>query len=282
MFHVEVAAVEDAVGFFESADGFRREAGAFQSDLVDAADFGGVAVGDEERGEVLHELGAAAGDGVAADAAELVDGGEPAEDGVVADFDVSSQGAVVGKDDMIADHAVVGDVRVGEKVPAAADDGFRAGQGAAVDRAEFAEGIAVADFEVGRFAGVFEVLCFLSDGGVGKKEIAAADGGRAHHGDVVLEFGVFADDGVGSDDAVGADAGAGMDFGRRIDDGSRVDHSETRPKRRMPSLTISPLTVQEHAARAMVLRERVNSQWMKRVSPGKTGLRNFTSSALMK
>ena len=29
MFHIEVAAVKDAVGFFEGANGFRREAGAF-------------------------------------------------------------------------------------------------------------------------------------------------------------------------------------------------------------------------------------------------------------
>ena len=183
---------------------------------------------------------------------------------------------------MVADHAVVGDVGVGEKVAAAADHGFGAGEGAAVDGGEFAEGVAVADFEMGRFAGVFEVLRFLSDGSVGEEEISRSDFRRAHDGDVVLEFGPGTDDDVGADNAVGSDAGGGIHLRRRIDDGGGVDHSETRPKRRMPSLTISPLTVQEQAARAMVLRERVSSQWMKRVSPGKTGLRNFTSSALMK
>ena len=282
MLHVHFAAVEDAVSFLEGADGFRGEAGAFESYLVDPAHFGRVAVGDEERGDVLHDFRASAGDGMASDAAELVDRGESADHGMVADLHVSGQGAVVGEDDAIADDAVVRDVRVGEKVSPAADDRFRAGQGAAVHRAEFAEGVAVADFEKGRLAFVFEVLRFLSDRRVSEKEIAAADRCRAHHRDVVLEFGVFADDDVRPDHAVGPDAGAGGDFRRGIDDGGRVDHSETRPKRRLPSLTISPLTVQEQAARAMVLRERVSSQWMNSVSPGKTGLRNFTSSALMK
>ena len=282
MLHVHLAAVKNAVSFLEGADGFRRKAGAFESDLVDSAHFGRIAVGDEKGRNVLHDLGASAGDGVASDAAKLMDRGESADHGVVADLDVSGQRAVVREDHLVANDAVVRDVGVSEEVAAAADDCFRAGQGAAVDRAEFAESVPVADFEKSRLAVVFEVLRFLSDRRVSKKEIAASDFGRAHHRDVVLEFGVFADDDVWPDHAVGPDAGAGRDLGRRIDDGGRVDHSETRPKRRLPSLTISPLTVQEQAARAMVLRERVSSQWMKSVSPGKTGLRNFTSSALMK
>ena len=123
---------------------------------------------------------------MASDAAELVDRGESPDHGVVGDLDVSGQGAVVREDDAIADDAVVRDVRVGEEVPPAADDRFRAGQGAAVHRAEFAEGVAVADFEKGRLAFVFEVLRFLSDRRVSEKEIAAADFGRAHHRDMVL------------------------------------------------------------------------------------------------
>ena len=94
---------------------------AFHADLVDAAHLGRVAVGDHEGRHVLHDLRAAAGDGVASDAAELMHGGEPADDGVVADLDMAGEGAVVGEDDVVADDAVVRDVAVGEEISAAAD-----------------------------------------------------------------------------------------------------------------------------------------------------------------
>lgn len=73
LLRVEIRAVDELVGFAQGADDFRVEASAFHADLVDAADFGGIAVCDHEWRHVLHELRAAAGDGVPADATELVD-----------------------------------------------------------------------------------------------------------------------------------------------------------------------------------------------------------------
>lgn len=116
---------------------------------------------------------------MAADAAELVDGGEAAEDDVVFDDDVACEGAVIGEDDVITDDAVVGDVGVGEEVAVVADDGFFAGEGAAVYGAEFAEDVVAADFEEGGFAVVFEVLGLLADGAEAEEAVAWADVGGA-------------------------------------------------------------------------------------------------------
>lgn len=214
---------EGLVGFFEGAGIFFGEAAALEADEVDAAGGGWVAVDDGEGGDVLDDFGATSGDGVAADAAELVDGGEAAEDDVVFDDDVSCEGAVVGEDDVIADDAVVGDVGVGEEVAVVADDGFFAGERAAVYGAEFAEDVVGADFEERGFAVVFEVLGLLADGAEAVEAVAWADVGGAHEGDVVLEVAVVAEDDVVTDDAVGADDDIAADFGAWGDDGGVVD-----------------------------------------------------------
>lgn len=95
LFDVEVRAAEEAVGLTEEADIGGGKAMTLQADLVDAAEFGGVAVCDHEGDDVLNDLGATAKDGVAPDAAELVDAGEAAYDGVVLDDNVSGEGAIV-------------------------------------------------------------------------------------------------------------------------------------------------------------------------------------------
>ena len=69
---VEIGPAEKPIGFAKGADLFGAEASAFEAHLVDAADFGRIAVGNHEGRNVLNDLGAAAKDGVPADAAELV------------------------------------------------------------------------------------------------------------------------------------------------------------------------------------------------------------------
>ena len=100
---------------FEGSEVVFGEAPALQSDLVDAADAGGVAIDNGEGRDVLDNFRDAAGDAVGADATELVDGGESGNDGVVIDLDMAGESAVVGEDDVVADLAVVGDVGVGEE-----------------------------------------------------------------------------------------------------------------------------------------------------------------------
>ena len=103
---------------------------------------------------------------VRADLAELVDGGEPAHDHPVAEVHVAAERRVVGEDALVADDAVVRDVRVGheEVVVADARDALVL-LGAAIERHEFADHVAVADLEPGRLAAVLLVLRRVADGG---------------------------------------------------------------------------------------------------------------------
>lgn len=206
---------EGFVSCFEGADGFLRESAALEADEVEAAEGGGVSVGDHEGGDVLDDFGAAADDGVGTDAAELVDAGEAGDDDVVGDFDVAAEGGAVGEDTVVADDGVVGDVGVGEEVVVGSDDGgflF----GAAVDSDVFAEDVAVADDDGGWFALVFEVLGPLADGGEGVELVVRTDGGVAVDDDVAVEFAAIAEGDVGIDHTKGADFDIGPDvcFGR--------------------------------------------------------------------
>lgn len=98
----------------ECANVLIGEASALQSDLVNAADGGGIAIHDGEGRDVLHDFGDPPGDGMGSDAAKLMDGGEAGDDGEVGDVDVAGEGAIVGKDDVVADLAIVCDVRIGK------------------------------------------------------------------------------------------------------------------------------------------------------------------------
>ena len=89
---------------------FIGEAAALEADEIEAAELGGVAVGDDEGGHVLDDLGAAPDHAVGADPAELVDAGEAGEDDEVFDRDVASEGGGVAEDAVISDHRIVGDV----------------------------------------------------------------------------------------------------------------------------------------------------------------------------
>ena len=214
-----------------------------------------------------------------------MDRGEAADDGVVTDFDMACESPIIGKDHVVTDDAVVGDVGVGEKVSVVADFGQGVWSGAAVDGDEFAEAVAVADFEVGGFGDVFEVLGFLTDGAEGVELVACADGGWAVEADVVLEPATGPEGNVGANDGVGADFAVIADLGGRVDDGGGMDlcaHGSTTPNIISASLTTSPLTRQRPRALTMAFFRWVISTSMKRVSPGTTGLRNLTASALIK
>ena len=63
--------------------------------MVDATNLGGIAIGDKEGGNILHDLGAPTNDGMGPDAAELMDAAESADDGIVPDDDMPRKGAVI-------------------------------------------------------------------------------------------------------------------------------------------------------------------------------------------
>src|SRR4249919_4042673 len=129
-----------------------------------------------------------------ADAAELVDAGEAAEDDVIAHGHMAGQRGVVGKHAVVADVAVVRDVRIGEEPVVVADaGGVATPAGAAVDGAELAEDVAVADGQLDAFARIFLVLRFTADRAVAHEAVVAADPGRTKHAAMRAKAGVVAD-----------------------------------------------------------------------------------------
>ena len=101
---------------------------------------------------------------------------EAAEDRPVADVHVAGELRVVGEDRVVADLAVVRDVHVGHD-PVVVADARDAGvlRRAAVERAELADGVAVADLEPRGLALVLLVLGGLADRAEMEDAVVAAD-----------------------------------------------------------------------------------------------------------
>src|SRR5436190_23203118 len=113
---------------------------------------------------VLRAHGAAAHEGVLADAAELMDGGEGADGGEVADLDVAGQRGAVGEHGVRSDVTVVRDVRVSHEEVVRVDGGEAAPtHRATIYRDEFSEYIVVTDFQLGSLALILQVLRRAAD-----------------------------------------------------------------------------------------------------------------------
>src|SRR5207248_7642978 len=121
-----------------------------------------ISIGDHERRYILDDLRAAARDREPAEPAKLVNGGEPAHDRVIAHLNVAREGAVVRKHHLVPDVAIVANMAVGEKISAMPNPRLAIRRRAAGDGDEFPKRVLVADFEISRFALVFQVLGLLS------------------------------------------------------------------------------------------------------------------------
>src|SRR5205809_927730 len=155
----ETGPVEGLVGAFDRGDLCRGEAAPLQPFTVDSERLRRIARRHDVRRQVLQQDRRDPGDRMRADRDELMGPGKPAEHGVVADLDVTGKSRHIGEDRVVADLAVVRDMHVGHDPVVAADArDARVLRGAAAERAVLADGVAVADLERGRFAGVFLVL----------------------------------------------------------------------------------------------------------------------------
>src|SRR5439155_22950848 len=101
---------------------------------INPANFRGVAVGNHERWNILHNLRAAAGDCEPPDPAKLMHGSESAHHGMISHLHMTAQGAVVRKNHVIAHGAIVPDMTVSEKISMIADPRFALGRRAAMCR----------------------------------------------------------------------------------------------------------------------------------------------------
>lgn len=139
LFHIQVRAVKKAVGLAKRARVFGHETSPLESDLIDATDFGRVAISDHIGGDILNNFRATTHDGMLAQAAKLMDSGKAADNDMILDSDMTCDCAVVGKNNMVTNDAVVRYVRVGEKISVIANDRLGSRQGATVDGAKFSK-----------------------------------------------------------------------------------------------------------------------------------------------
>ena len=224
---VLVAAVDDFISLAEFTDGFGAESPAFQSDHVDPAYFGGIPVGDEEGRDILDDLRATPDDRMIPDAAELVDPTQTSNHGMIPDGYMSREGSVVGENDMATNGAVMGNMGVGQKGAVAADSCDRFGSRASVDRHKFPEGIVIADFQIGRFLLVFQILGTLADRAEGIKFIPIADMRWAGNGDMIVHPASLSKSHSCADDAIGTDCCRRTDDGRWINDGCGMNRGHS-------------------------------------------------------
>ena len=128
-------------------DGLRGKSTPAQSLAIDTEWLRGIAGHRHIRRHILRENGRDAHEAVSTNMHELMHAGKAAENGVIADMHMACQLDAVGEHDVVADLAIVCDVNVGHD-PIIITDARDADvlRRAAIDRAEFSNGVAIADF----------------------------------------------------------------------------------------------------------------------------------------
>src|SRR5690606_35337734 len=224
LFQRESIAIQRLVCALDLHDGLRRKTAPLEAFSIDAVRLGIIAGGSHIRRDILEHHRTHGGNDVRADLAELVDQRESAEDGIVIDVVVARQRRFVGENGVIADLAIVRYVHVVHS-PVVVADARRALvlHRAAVEGAEFAYGVAVADLQRGRLIRVLLVLRRFAQGRKLEDTVIATDGGRPLDDDVAAYRGAAIDADAGLDHRKGANFDAGVELGLGIDDRGRMD-----------------------------------------------------------
>src|SRR5690349_11153882 len=92
-----------------------RESTPLQPDQVESGQMRRIIPHHAEGNDIIHHAGAAADEGVLADANELVEPGPATDDDIVANLDMAGAHHVVREDHVIADFVVVADMRIGKE-----------------------------------------------------------------------------------------------------------------------------------------------------------------------
>ena len=221
-----------------------------------------------------------------ADPAELMHRRQSAENREVPDLDVPGEGAVVGKNHLVPHRAIMRHVDVSEKVSAISNPCARSRSRAAMHRHKFPKGISISHGEMSRLIRVFQILRPLAERREWIKHVRFSKARRPLKTHMMpqtaacAEFHIRPDDTVRPDLAPLGDPRAGVDYCRRVD--LCLTHASTTPKSISASETTSLFTMQRPFTFASARLCCVISTSMKSVSPGTTGFRNFTESALIK
>jgi hypothetical protein len=163
LFDVEIPPIEKTIGFAQGPNFLCVEASTLKANLIDTPDLRGISVGDHVRGDILDDLCAATENRVSSNAAVLMHAAESANDRVVFDNHMTGQSAVVGENDVVPDDAIMGNVRVREKVIVTANDRFCLGHRPAIDGAKLSKAVLIADLQICWLSTIFEVLAALAN-----------------------------------------------------------------------------------------------------------------------
>src|SRR5690606_27723068 len=163
---------------------------------------------------------------------------------------------------VIAHDAIMGDVHVRHDPVVVADVGAPPVlDRAPVDRHVLAEGVAVADHERGRLAGVLLVLRGTADRAERMEHVVAADGRPAGDDAVRADRGVRADAHVALDDRVGSDANRAVELRTRVNDGARMDQGLAAHSPSAPRVGSTSRSVHMSSASALVWPSTLARPW---------------------
>src|SRR5512134_171407 len=219
----QTGAIESLVRPVETGDGLGRESASLETFDIQSVWFRWIAGNGHVRRHVLPDHRAAPGDAVRPDTPELVHGREAAEYGKVADVHVPPERRAVGEYRVTAHLTVVCEVYVRHEPVVVADprhtDVLRR---PAVEGAEFADGVVVADLEPRGLPPVLLVLGHLANGRELEDAVAPPDPGVPGDHGVGADRTSRADLDIRPDDGVGADFDVRRDPRAGVNNGSGV------------------------------------------------------------
>src|SRR5882724_12277721 len=209
---------------------------------------------------------------------------QSADDRKIFDGHMTGKRRNIRHDDAISERAIMCDVAICEnRVVRANARGFSIA-GRAVNRDVFAEGVAVADFRARDSAAPFQILRLQPDAREWKNFVFASEFRMAVNDHMRMQFAFVAENHIFANHAIRSDFAIFSNLRFGMNDCSRMKHnySPRSMKVTSASLTISSSTLQTPLALPSLPRIFIISTSTTRTSPGKTGLRHFTSFAAMK
>ena len=140
------------------------------------------------------------------------------------------EGGIVSQDAVVADDAIVGNMDIGHHPVVVPKTGQAAALGGAeVKGAEFADGVAIANFESGGLASVFFILWRCPQRDELENPVVATNGGVAFNHGMGSDRGTGTNANVLTNHGIGADGDAGVDLRPFGDDGGRVNRHLKSP-----------------------------------------------------
>lgn len=215
---LHAGAKNDAIGFLEEALAFRRNAISGKADAVQPYDAGRIAIRDDVRADVLHDLGHAADHGAGTDLDELVKAAHAADDRMVFDSDMTCRAREGGHDDVVAEAAVMCDMGIGLQHIIRADARLAVFPSRSVNGDVFTDEVVVSDDDGAVFVCKFQILRIFPNDRMRINVIFFA------HADILRDDRVRSDDGAFADLAVFSDVGISTDDDILVNDRTRMNN----------------------------------------------------------